>query len=555
MRKKNFLENYVNRFVVREVLSLSPCPMAIVGGVLIDGTAKPPIEDSTVIVHGSKILDAGPSAELDIPEGAKVIDARGKTVIPGFIDAHTHFILMGVRSLTTLDLSMTRSITEVLELVRTRLAELPKSTWLNGHGWDESVWPEKRYPNKNDLDPVSPDNAVVLTPYYGHMSSVNTKALKLAGIEGDTPDPPGGEIDRDPATGDPTGVLRDQAIALIDAVKPPTTKEEQLRGLQKACEIALSWGCTSIHELGVDATGISTYQKARDEGLLKVRAYVMPTARADDRMIDALETLGLRTGFGDRLLRIGPAKIYIDGSMGARTAVFSEPYADDPQTTGLFTITPDELQRRVSKAHRAGLQVAIHSIGDRAIDESLNAIEAALKERPREDHRHRIEHCEVLTEDQIQRIKALNILPSMQPNFAGEWGQPGGMYEQRLGPQRLRLTNPYRRLLDEGIRVAFGSDCGYCPPWPFNPLYGLWAAINNPIEESRITLEEAVRCYTLDSAYASFEEEFKGSIEPGKLADIAILSEDLTSIPPEDIKDKLIDTTIVGGELQWRRID
>jgi hypothetical protein len=475
------------------------------------------------------------------------------TVILGFIDAHTHFILMGVRSLTTLDLSGTRSIAEVVEHVGARLAKLPEGTWLTGHGWDESGWPEKRYPNKKDLDPVSPDNPVVLTPYYGHMVSVNTRALELARIDGDTTDPPGGEVDKDPATGEPTGILRDGVIGLIDAVRPPTTKEESLKGLQKACEIALSWGCTSVHELGVGATELSTYQTALEEGLLRVRAYVMPTARVDERMIEALEALGLRTGFGDEFLRIGSAKMYIDGSMGARTAVFSEPYADDPQTTGLFAITPEELRKRVSRAHRAGLQVAIHSIGDRAIEESLDAIEAALEEHPRKNHRHRIEHCEVLRGDQIPRIRALGVVPSMQPNFAGEWGQPGGMYEQRLGPERLRHINPYRSLLDEGIRIAFGSDCGYCPPWPFNPVYGLWAAVNNPIEESRITLEEAVRCYTLEAAYASFEEGIKGSIEPGKLADVAILSEDLTSIPPKDIRDVRVDLTMIDGRVQWKR--
>ena len=325
-----------------------------------------------------------------------------------------------------------------------------------------------------------------------------------------------------------------------------------LKGLQKACEIALSWGCTSIHELGTDAIGFSTYQTAIADGSLKVRAYVMPRARATEKMIDGLEALGIRTGFGDKSLRIGSVKIYIDGSMGARTAVFFEPYTDDPSTTGLFTIQPEELRRRVVRAHKMGLQIAIHAIGDRGIEEALNAIEAALKEESRKDHRNRIEHCEVLTEDQIIRIKRLGIVASMQPNFAGEWGQPGGMYEQRIGPERLRRSNPYRRLLDEEIKVAFGSDCGYCPPWPFNPIYGLWSAINHPIEESRITLEEAIKCYTLDAAYASFEEDLKGSIEPGKLADITILSEDLTSIPPERIGDVRVNLTMVDGRILWR---
>jgi len=525
------------------------------GGSLIDGTGKPPVRDSAVVIVGSKIVEAGPVGDIDLPRDAEVINAKGKTVMPGFIDSHTHFILMGVRTLTTLDLSETKSINEVVENVRVRLTELPKGAWLNGHGWDESGWTEKRYPTKKDLDHVSPDNPVVLTPYYGHMASVNSRALELAQIDGDTPNPAGGEIDKDPKTSEATGILKDEAIKLIDAVRPPTTKEMPLRSLEKACEIALMWGCTSIHELGAETIDFETYQTAREDGSLRVRAYVMPTARATDKMIDALETLGLRTRFGDKFLRIGSVKIYIDGSMGARTAVFSEPYADDPSTKGLFTISPKELRRRVSKAHEAGLQVAIHAIGDRGIEESINAIEAALEDDPREEHRHRIEHCEVLTEDQILRIKRLGILPSMQPNFAGEWGQLGGMYEQRLGPERLRLSNPYRRLLDEGVNIAFGSDCGFCPPWPFNPLYGLWAAVNNPVEESRITLVEAVKCYTLNGAYASFEEDIKGSIEPGKLADITILSEDLTSIPPDKIRDVRVDLTMVNGGILWRAGD
>lgn len=525
------------------------------GGTLIDGTGKPPIRDSAVVIVGSKIVEAGPAGDVEVPRDAEVIDATGKTVMPGFIDSHTHFILMGVRTLTTLDLSRTRSTSEVVEHLKARLAELPKGTWLRGHGWDESRWVERRYITKKDLDPVSPDNPVILTPYYGHLAAVNTRALELAKITGETPDPSGGKIDRNPATGEPTGVLRDEATRLVDAVIPPTTRELSLKGLQKACEIALSWGCTSIHELGTDAIGFSTYQAALEDGSLKVRAYVMPQARATEKMIDGLEALGIRTGFGDEFLRIGSVKMYIDGSMGARTAVFFEPYADDPSTSGFFTIPPEDLRRKVVRAHKLGIQVAIHAIGDRGIEEALNAVEAALEEEPRRDHRHRIEHCEVLTDDQITRIKRLGVVASMQPNFAGEWGQPEGMYEQRIGPARLRRSNPYRRLLDEGVKVAFGSDCGFCPPWPFNPIYGLWSAVNHPVEESRITLEEAVKCYTLYAAYASFEEDLKGSIEPRKLADITLLTEDLTLTPPEKMRDVRVYLTMVDGGILWRADD
>ncbi|MFX0184684.1 MAG: amidohydrolase [Candidatus Hodarchaeota archaeon] len=527
-------------------------PIVIKGGSLYDGTGKPPIPNSTIVIVSSKITEVGFTGEVHIPANAETIDATGKTIIPGIIDSHTHFILMGVRSLTTLDLSGAKSIAEIVEKVKSRLTELPTGTWLTGHGWDESSWKETRYPTKADLDPATPENPVVLTPYYGHLMAVNSIALKLANITKETRDPPGGKIDRDPITNEPTGILREEATELIDLVKPPTTKETQLSGIQKACEIVLSNGCTSIHELESTPKDINTYQTALEKDFLKIRAYVMPEARFTEAMLDGLEALGVRTYFGNEFLRIGSVKIYIDGSMGARTAVFFKSYADEPSTQGIFAIPPEELKRRVLRTHKLGMQVAIHAIGDRAIDEALNAIEAALEQEPRKDHRHRLEHCEILSKDQILRIKQLGIVVSMQPNFVGEWGQFGGMYEKRLGLNRFRLNNPYRELLDEEITIAFGSDCGYCPPWPFNPMYGIWSAVNHPIEESQISLEEAIRCYTLNGAYASFEENIKGSIEPGKLADIAILSEDLLFTHPNNLKDVTVDMTIVNGKIQWK---
>jgi len=527
-------------------------PIAIRGGSLFDGTGKPPIPNSTIVIISSKITEVGSVGKVQIPTNAEIIDATGKTVIPGFIDSHTHFILMGVRKLTTVDLSGVRSISEIVDKVKSRLTELPTGTWLTGHGWDESSWKETRYPTKADLDPASPENPVVLTPCYGHLMAVNSVALELAKITKKTPDPPGGKIDRDPITNEATGILREEATEVIDLVRPPTTKETQLSGIQKACEIVLSKGCTSIHELESTPIDINTYQTALEKGFLKIRAYVMPEARFTEAMLDGLEALGVRTYFGNEFLRIGSVKIYIDGSMGAHTAVFFKSYADEPSTKGIFAISPEELKHRVLRAHNLGMQVAIHAIGDRAIDEALNAIEAALEQEPRKDHRHRIEHCEVLTEDQILRIKQLKVVVSMQPNFVGEWGQIGGMYEKRLGSNRYKLNNPYKKLLNEEITIAFGSDCGYCPPWPFNPMYGIWAAVNHPIKESRISLEEAIKCYTLNGAYASFEEDIKGSIEPGKLADVTILSENLSLISPENVMDAKVEMTIVNGKIQWR---
>jgi predicted amidohydrolase YtcJ len=530
-------------------------PIVITNGTLIDGTGTPPIENSVVVTFGSKIIGAGTIGEIDVPENAKLIDAKGKTVIPGFIDSHAHFVLMGLKVLTELDLSMTRSIPEVVGQVRTKLTELPKGTWLKAHGWDESNWIEKRHPTKKDLDPVSPDHPVVLTPYYWHTITVNSKALELAKIdvEEKTPDPSGGKIERDP-TGEATGILKEEAMKLIDNAQPPLTESLAMKAIQKACEIVLRWGCTSIHELASPNSKLSTYQTAFEKGFLTVRAYVLPATKYIDNLLDGLSILGIKTYFGNEFFRLGSVKIWFDGAMGSHTAVFSEPYADDPATSGFYTISPEELNSTVMRAHKLGMQVAIHAIGDKAIEEALDAIEIALEDEgyPRKDHRHRIEHCEVIKEDQIRRMKRLGVVAAVQPNFVGEWEHPGGMYEQRLGAERLKLCNPFRKLLDEGVKVTFGTDCGYCPPFPFNPLYGLWSAVCHPIKEYSIKLEEAVKCYTLNGAYASFEEDIKGSIEPGKLADIAILSEDLTAIPAERIKNVKVDLTMVGGKIQWR---
>jgi len=514
------------------------------GGTLIDGTGKPPIKDSAVVILGSTIIEVGRAEGVDIPKDAEVIDAKGKTVLPGLIDCHTHFIGMGVRTLTTLNLSQTKSVSEAVNLVKSRLTEMPKGAWLTGRGWDESKWVERRYVTKWDIDSVSPDNPVNLTRVCGHLTTLNSEALKLAKITKDTPDPPGGKIDKDPVTREPTGVLKD-ASRLIAGLTPPQTMEMTLKGVRKACEIALSLGCTGSHDAGTSGSGFSAYQTCMEDGSLTVRSYAMPRG---DWVLSVFENAGIRTGFGNDLLKIGPAKFLIDGSMGAHTAALFEPYADEPSTNGIFTTPPERLKEMVMKVHKLGMQIAIHAIGDRGIEETLNALEAAIEEDPREDHRHRIEHCEVLHDDQIARIKRLGIIPSMQPNFVGEWSGLGGMYETRLGPDRLKLNNPYRRLLDDDIRLAFGSDC-----MPFNPIYGLWSAINHPIEKSRISLLEAVRGFTLDAAYSAFEEKIKGSLEPGKLADIVILSKDLTMMPPEKIMDAKVDATIVGGTVLYKR--
>jgi len=521
---------------------LEPCPRVIIGGTLIDGKGGPPLKDSVVVLRDEWILAVGERGEVEVPEGSEVIDASGKTVLPGFIDSHCHFLWMGVSMIRVVDLSDARSLSEAVERVRTKLGETPKGGWVLGRGWDESNWEERRFITKEDLDRFSPDNPVLLSRICGHMITLNSKALEIAGITRETPNPPGGQVDKD-ERGEPTGVLRD-ARQFVEQVIPPVTEEMAVEGLRRACDHALSLGCTSIQDAGLDALGVRAYQSAFDRGVLKVRAYVMLRGDVAEKSYD----LGIRTGFGNSLLKIGSTKLLMDGSMGARTAALFEPYEDDPSTRGLLMMEPGELNERVREAHSNGSQAAVHAIGDRGIEHSIDAIQEALRGEPRKDHRHRIEHCEVLTPQQIERLGRLGIVAAMQPNFVGNWSGPAGMYEERLGMSRLRMNNPYRLLLDEGVRVCFGSDS-----MPFNPMYGVWSAVNHPIKRSRITLLEAIRCYTLESAYASFEEDLKGSVEPGKLADIVIIDKDITEVPEEEIKDVPVHMTIVGGKILYYR--
>ncbi|UCD44797.1 MAG: amidohydrolase [Candidatus Bathyarchaeota archaeon] len=522
-------------------MTLEPHPMAIIGGTLIDGTGRPPVRDSVVVLDGDFIAAVGKNGEIELPKGANVIDASGRTVLPGLIDAHMHFMGLGIKMIRAVDLSDTKSIAEALECVEGKISEHGKGKWILGNGWDDSKWDDRRFITKFDVDTVSGDNPVILSRVCGHMTTLNSKALEVAGITKDTQDPPGGQVDKTPE-GEPTGVLRDAGHLAYPFV-PPVSEEMAIEGLRRACDRALELGCTGVHEAGLDGFGMRVYQKALKRGVLKLRAYLM-WRQANAESMDAL---GLQTGFGDERIRIGSAKMMIDGSMGAHTAALFEPYDDESETKGLLMMDEDELRERIKAVHAQGSQVAVHAIGDYAIEVVINAIEEAMKASPRKDHRHRIEHCELLTSTQIERIRQLGIVPSMQPNFVGEWSGPDGLYQTRIGERRLRQNNPYRFLLDEGVRVAFGSD-----GMPFSPLYGIWSAVNHPVRQSRISLEEAVKGFTLDAAHSSFEEDIKGSVEPGKLADITILEKNLTEIPPDEIKDVKVHVTIVGGKTLYQ---
>lgn len=524
---------------------------AIKCGNLIDGTGSPPIHDALVIIEDNKIKDVGPRKEIKIPEEAVVIDASGKTVVPGLIDSHTHFLAMGYR-LTHLDLSKSTSIKEIIEglndYIETRGIQPGK--WVQGRAWDDQNLAEKRYPTRYDLDTVSPENPVMLTRICGHMIVLNSRALEACKITQDTPNPPGGLVDKDKQD-DLTGILRD-ARSLVQPFVSPPTYEELRQGLRDAIKYAHSLGVTGIHDASrpdesTPQSSTTPYVDARKDGELRLRCHVM--------------TGYPREPSGDEWLSFGTLKIGIDGSIGAQTALLYEPYANNPTTTGVYVGDKELNKERAFEAHEKRGIVAIHAIGDLAITEAIDRIEEVLYAEPRDDHRYRIEHYEYPAVEDIDKSMKLGIIASMQPNFVGEWAWQGGMYETRLGQKRLQRCNPYRRLLDLGFHIPFGSD-----GMPFHPLYGIWSAVNHPIRESRISVEEAVKCYTLEGAYATREEQFKGSIEPGKVADITILPIDIT--PPDflletedpvfiDAEKKRIKSlkahiTIIDGEIVYK---
>src|SRR5919205_1394 len=514
-----------------------------------------------VAVYGGRIMAVGTSAEVRrlAGPGTRVVDARGALVLPGFNDSHVHFLSGGFQ-LSSVDLRDADTPREFAERIRRFASRLPKGRWITGGDWDHERWPNVNgnapLPTKELIDAFTPDRAVFVNRLDGHMALANSYALKLAGVTRDTPDPPGGLIVRDPKTGEPTGVLKDAAQSFVWKVFPEPSFEEKLEAARAATAHAAAHGVTSVQDMSA-GNDVGVYQTLLERGELKTRIYAVSPLPDWTR----LGNVGVRRAFGSDMLRIGGLKGFADGSLGSTTALFFEPYLDAPNTSGLpgDEMFPEgAMLKRVEAADAAGLQVMIHAIGDKANDAILTIYEQVSKEHGERDRRFRIEHAQHLRAQDIPRFGRDKVVASMQPYHCiddGRWA------EKRIGPARAKGTYAFRTLLDTGAVLAFGSDWSVAP---LDPVMGIYAAATrrtldgkNPsgwVPEQKITVEEAVRAYTVGSAYAEFAEGVKGTVTPGKLADLVILDRDIFNIEPAEIEKVKVRMTVMDGRVvfEWK---
>jgi len=504
-------------------------------------------------VAGNRIVfvGSGQEARALIGPRTEVIDLEGRCLVPGFVDAHCHpGFYAAIKARIQLGGEEIKSIQDIKEAVAQRAAATPPGEWVLGWGYDDTRLAEQRLPDRDDLDQVAPDHKVFLSRACGHVVSVNSRVLQEYGIGPRTPDPEGGRIVRDSA-GRPTGVLFENAKTDIENQVLPG-EADLAQGMKVMSQDFLGFGVTSVHDAGYwDVTGIRLYQTGVSQGWIKLRLnfmvwYTDPETPIGDHFIAS----GLMTGFGNDRLKLGACKIIMDGSGGGRSAALRRPYPGDPDNYGIACHSQEELDRRVLTAHKAGYQVAVHAIGDRAIEMVLNSYERALKEHPRADPRHRIEHCGFLDEALMDRMARLGISAGLGLPFLYLLGDN---YLEVFGPERLTQAYPLRSLKERGIVAALTSDAPVTVP---NPMHGLYFALTHKTKAGReiaprekVGLLEALRAYTIWGAYLGFDEHNRGSIEPGKLADLVVLSRNLLELDPEELLEVKADLTMVDGRI------
>jgi predicted amidohydrolase YtcJ len=517
-------------------------------------------EAEAVAILGNHIAGVGTSAEILKLAGpsTKVIELGGKRVVPGFNDAHVHFVSGGT-SLASVQLGDTKSEAEFRQRIADYAKNQPKGTWILEGEWDHERWTPARLPAHQSIDDVTPDTPVFVSRLDGHEALANALAMKLAGVDKNTKDVPGGVIVRD-ADGNPTGIFKDAAQGLIERVIPPPNQRQLRVAVEAAERYAAENGVTSVQDMSAAPDTLRAYEALYHEGKLHVRIAGRQPLQSWKRLAGP----GIQAGFGNDTLQIGGLKGFADGSLGSTTAWLFQPYSDAPNTSGIPSdelSKPDEMYANIRDADKAGLQIAIHAIGDRANNTILNFYERAEKENgpwpAGTERRFRIEHAQHLIASDIPRFASLRVIASMQPYQCiddGRWA------EKRIGPERLKTTHAYRSLLDAGAVLAFGSDW---PVAPMVPLMGIYAAATrrtldgkNPngwVPEQKITVAEAVHAFTMGSAYAEGEETVKGSIAPGKLADLVVLSKDIFHVDPVEIENTRVEMTMFDGKIIYQR--
>ncbi len=509
-----------------------------------------------VAVKDNKILAVGNNAEIKafVGDQTQIIDLKGKSLLPGFIDSHIHLTLYGTNKLgVSCKESHIHSINDVLADLGRKAKQTPKGEWVRAWGFNETVIDEKRFPSRHELDQISIEHPIMIIRTCAHISVVNSKALELAGINDTTPDPEGGKIVRD-VRGKVTGVLMETAhMNMFEKAK--YSDEELRKGMSLASKDFISAGITSIHDAGgYGPNNLRIMQEAVRSKDVKLRVYAIVGAlNNSEDFVKKMTQAGIITGLGDEKFRIGPAKVFTDGSSSGPTIATRQSYTSDPNNYGILYFSQEELNHILGEAHRKGFQITAHAQGDRAIELMLNCIEEALRQHPRDDHRHRIEHAGITPPDLLKHMKKLGVIPIPNPSFFYEFGDG---YIKNYG-ERVHHMFPVRSFIDEGVIAAGGSDS---PVTTHNPLMGIHVGVNRESRSGhgvgtnqRISVMEAIKLYTWNGAYASFEEDIKGSIEIGKLADFVILSDSILDVSSKNIKDIQVDMTVIDGEIVYQQ--
>lgn len=531
--------------------------MVLLNGKVITVDPKDRIVEA-VAIRDNRFVAVGSNTEVEAcvgPETA-VIDLEGKVAMPGIIDSHTHPTGMAEAHLkVNCRAPPVRNIKDLQDLVEAKVKELGPGVWIQGSAYNDSKLEERRQMTRYELDAVSPENPVILTSDTGHQCIVNSLALEIAGITKDSPDPPGGEYDRDDFSV-PTGLIYEVAMNEVRKHIPPYTVAEVRESYRRVVDQFSEWGITTTHNASSRRTGIRAYKQLLDQGVRQVRMRLMVSVNSDKPggVLDALELAGIESGFGDDWLQVMSTKMMGDGSGAGGTAGVYTPQHRGTRGLGIMMTDEAEIARLVKQSHDAGLRVSVHSIGDRGIDVALDAIESAQESNPMPDMRHRIEHNSVCTPKQLERIRELGVVPSSSIGYM--YGL-GDQYAENFGEERSRWLHPHKTMKEMGIIAGGNSDC---PVTYYSPFVQMYAAVTRKSSsgqvvgpEEAVDVTEAIRVYTWNGAYMSKEEDQLGSIEPGKLADVIVLDRDILEIDPEDLPDVQVLKTIIDGKIVYEK--